>query len=237
MQYTPNGRVEAYQRKKEYLEKDLLNKLDEDDLAPVIVDTSAEFWAVMKKSSTYPQIIYHFDHQSPEAVYPKTLTVSRGVRECIELLLEWLRDLKGNNECQDSSLVVGVAFFVLFTETLPYVLKEHLTHSRRITKNLQNAKQFHANLCFWRSFSSSEAFMRFQGEDGLRLEEDMAKLDLRDASWETWEDVQKKTEEIISEMQGFVQCPFCCISLKGDSTTNALLEAHVDQCVEKEKFY
>lgn len=237
MQYIANGRVEAYQRKKEYLEKDLLNKLDEDDLAPVIVNTSADFWAFMKKSSTYPKILYHFDHQSPDYVYPKTLTVSRGVRECIELLLKWLRDLKGNNEGQDSSLVVGVAFFVLFTETLPYVLKEHLTHSRRITKNLQNAKQFHANLCFWRSFSSSEAFMRFQGEDGLWLEEDMAKLDLRDASWETWEDVQKKTEEIISGMQGtpeFAQCPICAISLKA---TSPLLEAHVNKCLAKRNFH
>lgn len=254
MQYTVNGRVEAYQKTLENLKKDLLAKLDEDDLAPVKVQNSSDFWKFMKKSSTYPKIYYHFDHRSPEAVYPKTLTVSRGVRECIELLLKWLRDLKVINEGQDSSLVVGVAFFELFTETLPYVLKEHLTCSRRITKNSQNAKQFHANLCFWRSFSTSEAFMRFQGEDGLQLEEeDKAELHLQDALWKTWEDVQKKTEVIISQLQGsnsslagvsgrtlppsgsseFWQCPICHISLNTNSTTNALLEAHVNKCLAK----
>ena len=169
-------------------------------------------------------------------------------------MLKWLRDLKGINEGQDSSLVVGVAFFELFTETLPYVLKEHLTCSRHITKNLQNAKQFHTNLCFWRSFSTSGEFISFQGEDGLQLEkEDRAKLKLRNELWETWEDVQKKTEEIISELQGdnpslagvggrklppsgtleFSECPICHIGLNTNSTNIALLEAHASKCLAK----
>ena len=255
MQYTANGSIDAYQRKLENLKKDLLAELDKDDLAPVIVNTGAD--AFMEKSSTYPEIYYHFDHQSPEAVYPKTLTVSRGVRECIELLLKWLRDLKVTNEGQDSSLIVGVAFFELFTETLPYVLKEHLACSGRITQNLQNAKQFCANLCFWRSFSTSEAFMRFQGEDGLQLEEeDKAKLDLRHALWTTWEEVQKDTDKIISGLQGnnsslagvggqtlppsgsseFLQCPICHISVNANSTNRALLEAHKSKCLVKNSF-
>ena len=255
LQYAANGSVDAYQRKLENLKKDLFTKLDKDDLAPVIVNTSAD--AFMEKSSTYPKIYYHFDHRSPEGVYPMTLTVSRGVRECIELLLKWLRDLKSINEGQDSSLVVGVAFFQLFTETLPCVLKEHLTCSHRITKNLQNAKQFHANLCFWRSFSTSEAFMSFQGEDGLQLEEeDKAELHLQDTLWKTWEDVQKKTEEIISQLQGnnpslagvggrtlppsgtseFLECPNCHIYLNTNSTNRARLEAHKSKCLMK-KFH
>ena len=255
MQYTANGSVDAYQRNMENLKKDLLAILKEDDLAPVIVKTSRHFWDSMKISSTYPKIFYHFDLQSPEDIeYPKTLTVSRGVRECIELMLKWLRDLKGIDEGQDSSLVVGVAFFELFTETLPYVLKDHLTCSRHITENLQNAKQFRTNLLFWRSFSTSKEFMSFQGDDGLQLEDkDRAELVLSHAWWQTWEDVQKKTEEIISGLQGknpslvgvrgltlppsgtskFLECPICHIGLNTNSTNIALLEAHVNKCIAK----
>jgi hypothetical protein len=239
----------------ENLKKDLLAILKEDDLAPVIVKTSRHFWDSMKISSTYPKISYHFDLRSPEDLeYPKTLTVSQGVRECIELMLKWLQDLKRINEGQDSSLVVGVAFFELFTEILPHVLKDHLTCSRHITENLQNAKQFRTNLCFCRSFSTREEFMSFQGDDGLQLEkEDRAKLDLRDALWKTWEDVQKKTEEIISGLQGrnpslvgvrgltlpssgtseFSECPICHIGLNANFTNRALLEAHVSKCLAK----
>lgn len=181
-----NGGVEAYQRKMEYLKNDLHAKLDEDDLAPVTVNTSRDFFEFMKISGTYPKVWYHFDHQSPETVYPKILTVSRSVRECIEVLLKWLRDLKGIDNGHESSLVVVVAFFELFTEILPQVLMEHLTRSRRIRQNVQNAKQFHANLCFLRSFAASDTFMRFQGEDGLQLEEkDKAKLDLQHPGWTT----------------------------------------------------
>ena len=255
MQYATNGSVDAYQRNLENLKKDLLAKLKEDDLSPVIVKSSKHFWDSMKISSTYSKIHYHFDLQSPEdRDYPKTLTVSRGVRDCIELMLKWLRDLKDTNKGQDSSLVVGVAFFELFTETLPYVLKEHLTCSRHITKNLQNAKQFHTNLCFWRSFSTSGEFTSFQGDNGLKLEkEDRAKLDLRNTLWETWEDVQKKTEEIISELQGdnpsmagvggrtlapsrtseFSEYPISHIGLNTNSTNIALLEAHASKCLAK----
>lgn len=212
----------------------------------MLIQTREDYEASIEKSGTYPNILYEFKPEGASG-YPRTLTTSRGVRECIELLLKRLRDLKLMHKTQNTggSVLIGVALYDYFTEILPKVLMDHLD-ARRSTLHPHTAQQFFKNLRFFRSFSVSLTFKAIQGSNGLDLEEEdkVLNVDLRQPEWVTWEAVQKMSLEVGTSSgraertaSGHIvshECPLCGLYIAGMSLGTEL-ERHWVACVKREE--
>lgn len=184
-----NEGQELYQERKRNLYKDLLAVLRKDDfLMPKRVASEEESMV-----TPFPRIRYKFEYHMAHGAdpYPRTLTISSSVIECIEHVLRWLRDFSvpGSKD---------VALLEVFTEILPQALIDHRDSSRLGPIEI---KQFHANVCFLRSFSRSTTFKEIQGEAGLKLDdEEKIEVNLCDNDWTTWNTLQQLISKIDADL-------------------------------------
>jgi hypothetical protein len=192
-----NEGLELYQKRKENLYKDLLDVLSKYNLfGPLRVASDEEYYNI-SMVTTFPGIRYEFQYHTAHGyLYPRTLTISSSVIECIEHVLRWLRDFKLS--CGTVRGSNDVALYEVFTEILPEALMEHLSRSR-YRLDQAKIKQFHSNVCFLRSFSVSSTFREIQGEAGLKLDdEEKISVDLCHHGWTTWNTLQQRIESKIN---------------------------------------